>query len=869
MREYFILFLVVLGFYWGVGASGSKSISGVNPPRWGVWNVTQPTIVENEVLMINGSINITSQLTLRNSILIMSNFSAETTDDIYVHGKLVLENSTIKSSSASYLYEIYAYEGSIIELSSSKIQNCYELETYGSVFNSSNNNTLYVKYLSFYDESSVKFGSNTEINTYKVEIVDSNLDAKNCDIINDDEIVFNNITGHIYHIHIDTNELTMVSSPCINIESSQVDINLDIYISGANVTISSTTVSANNLIFYGDNLTIKNCDLTFRYYAYGMYLDDTSLITGSTITSEGSPTAIRIADDDVKIRNNRIHGSVDIYRDCANVVIESNTIIARRQHIAMKIYDVDVQNILISENSIYNGSILVLEDDLVDMAEYTVSGNTINDLSVLWWVSENLKTIKDVNYGELILVGCRNITIRNVSTYGINIVSCGNITMEKIVSSGGYAGLYVDGDIGGAIIVRNSTFIHNYYGAYLHYSCPINITYSAFVLNEYHGIYDSSTPLTVHNSTFSLNRDVGLYCASININATYNWWGSELGPELTATGDPYDPEELYSSSYIAYSPYLSEPVVSPDTQEPTLISTSPANHSFVSGTFIISVNATDNTEIDRVEIYVDSNIIAILRTPPYQTQYTPEIEKEYTITINIYDIFGNLKSVKIYVIYNLPPTINIISPTAVYLRGIVQIIVNATDSSGLSWVAVYLNGSLLDNMTAAPYIFTWNTSKYDDGYYLIRAIACDSFGLTAEDMLGVYVDNAPPIIYSVNVSQEGNIVVVRVNASDNLSGVSKVVVYYSTDGEIWNHVNASLENNLWVARIAIPSENNVTVSLRIVVTDYAGNIAEEMISYTIVRQKEEKFNWLLIALIIVVIVIIAIIVLKRFGFGKG
>lgn len=59
--------------------------------------------------------------------------------------------------------------------------------------------------------------------------------------------------------------------------------------------------------------------------------------------------------------------------------------------------------------------------------------------------------------------------------------------------------------------------------------------------------------------------------------------------------------------------------------------------------------------------------------------------------------------------------------------------ISASDAgSGIAFVEIYINASLVSNMTEAPFQYEWNTSEYENGFYVIVASAIDCAGNAAE-----------------------------------------------------------------------------------------------------------------------------------------
>ncbi|MEX0569464.1 MAG: right-handed parallel beta-helix repeat-containing protein, partial [Candidatus Njordarchaeota archaeon] len=114
-------FLVVVS---GSRASSIKTITGDTPPKNGDWIISNPTVVENEVLIINGSILIQDggSLKLIDSIIYMNLTSdGEHRIEVYGGGSLTVINSTITAYNTSNNYYIVVDFNASLNISDSNI----------------------------------------------------------------------------------------------------------------------------------------------------------------------------------------------------------------------------------------------------------------------------------------------------------------------------------------------------------------------------------------------------------------------------------------------------------------------------------------------------------------------------------------------------------------------------------------------------------------------------------------------------------------------------------------------------------------------------------------------------------------------------
>ena len=92
------------------------------------------------------------------------------------------------------------------------------------------------------------------------------------------------------------------------------------------------------------------------------------------------------------------------------------------------------------------------------------------------------------------------------------------------------------------------------------------------------------------------------------------------------------------------------------------------------------------------------------------------------------------------------PTVSITSPSSGSVSGTVQITVAASDDTGVSSVAFYIDGTLAASDTGAPYSLAWNSAEHANGTAQLVARAYDSAGNEGVSQpVAVTVDNPAPV----------------------------------------------------------------------------------------------------------------------------
>ncbi|OYT51821.1 hypothetical protein B6U66_03315 [Candidatus Bathyarchaeota archaeon ex4484_135] len=197
----------------------------------------------------------------------------------------------------------------------------------------------------------------------------------------------------------------------------------------------------------------------------------------------------------------------------------------------------------------------------------------------------------------------------------------------------------------------------------------VNISWCSIHDNNGSGLFFSTgCRAEVHYCDIYGNAGCGAwnYLNESYVNATYNWWASPDGPEVLGIKDlpdRYSPEEVCEA--VLYEPWLTEPVLTPDT-EPPILSVAWPSPGWASGQVIISVNATDGgVGMEKVELYVDGSLACTDYEPPYELTWdtTAYPDGNHTLEVVAYDRFLNHAGEETTIgTDNTPPSIG--EPTA-------------------------------------------------------------------------------------------------------------------------------------------------------------------------------------------------------------
>jgi phosphatidylserine/phosphatidylglycerophosphate/cardiolipin synthase-like enzyme len=180
-----------------------------------------------------------------------------------------------------------------------------------------------------------------------------------------------------------------------------------------------------------------------------------------------------------------------------------------------------------------------------------------------------------------------------------------------------------------------------------------------------------------------------------------------------------------------------------DTESPVAAIVAPAGGATLAGIANVTVQATDNVAVTRVELFVgpaSAGTSAVTSTPFGVAWDTRTVTNgSYALTARVSDAAGNVAvTPPITVSVNnapaadtVPPGATITSPAnGATLKGVATVTVAASDDVGVTGVELRVGGSTVATSasTSTPYSISWDTSGLADGPYTLQARALDAAG---------------------------------------------------------------------------------------------------------------------------------------------
>ena len=275
-----------------------------------------------------------------------------------------------------------------------------------------------------------------------------------------------------------------------------------------------------------------------------------------------------------------------------------------------------------------------------------------------------------------------------------------------------------------------------------------------------------------------------------------------------------------------------------DSIHPNVVIIEPASGQTVSGDVFIDALATDNSEIDRVEFFINTDLAHIDSIGPdynytWNTDTFPD-DQDYIISLIGYDLVENEGPSTPITVHldnydNISPSGSILYPYAGQsVSEIETISVYAEDNDEVSQVEFYIDNVLVNTDTEEPYEYDWDTStEAEDLNHIVGAKIADLSGNIFEvPSISVYVNNIPndtsPPIVVISSPTNGQTVAGTVNftvlANDD-SGIS--LVEFFIDGESIATTEEAPYTYLWDTTLG----HNDPHALSARAVDVAGNIS--------------------------------------------
>jgi hypothetical protein len=271
------------------------------------------------------------------------------------------------------------------------------------------------------------------------------------------------------------------------------------------------------------------------------------------------------------------------------------------------------------------------------------------------------------------------------------------------------------------------------YGAFVDISAPGHNIITTARGGTYWYCWGTSlaTPIVAATAALILSKRPDFTPAQVD--ATLKSTATDLGS--------YGPDVYFGAGRVnAAAAVLKAASATADTTRPTAAIAYPTGGT-VHGTVTVSVNASDNVRVARVELRVNGKLIGTDTASPWQFSWNTASMPNGSayLTATSYDAAGNATtSATVWVMVSnstttlvkdtTPPSVSFVSPTGGSVSGTIKVSISATDNVGVKRVDFLVNTALVATTNVGPYTFNWNTTTVRNGSATLTAKAYDAAG---------------------------------------------------------------------------------------------------------------------------------------------
>ncbi|OPY31886.1 MAG: hypothetical protein A4E32_01490 [Methanomassiliicoccales archaeon PtaU1.Bin124] len=231
---------------------------------------------------------------------------------------------------------------------------------------------------------------------------------------------------------------------------------------------------------------------------------------------------------------------------------------------------------------------------------------------------------------------------------------------------------------------------------------------------------------------------------------------------------------------------------------PTVAIKTPTSGATVGGVISVTADAagTGGRTIATVTLSVDGASAGTLTAAPYSWSVDTYLLNKgaHTLNVTATDSIGQVASSVISVtVNNDAPALSITSPTnGTIVSGSILIQVSATTATGSPSVTMFIDGTSIGTISAAPYQWTVDTTTLTDGVHMWSFEAVSSKGNSSKSSLTLTVSNQGPTISLIApTSLTGLTGMVNITAqATGTAGINNTKLYL--DGKLLNQSSSGL-----------------------------------------------------------------------------
>ncbi len=499
------------------------SISGIAPPSSGDWIINDTTIINEEELIINGSIIIKSggALILKNSVLYMKLSSdGEFKIEALTGSNLTIINSKITAYDPRYNYYIKIDDGALFSLIDSEISYAgynwgFEGDLSGLWINTDN---YTVRGSKFYKNFVGLVAYSCENATIENNLINDSLSMAMYIKSSSNITLLNNI------VQGGGNGIRVVSSSNITIANSNITgtyewgIELE---NSYNVSIIDSMIT--QTYYYGlylvnsENNTIQNNNIS--YNSYGIFItsnsNNNSLISNLIENNQNHGIHVAVSNNNSLISNDiRNNGGFGVYLEGSRFSVIRNNDFTNDGLFVYNSYDNNVE-----DNKVNGKPLVYLENEVDITISYAGQVILINSLDILIIAVDCSSADVGIELWRTNSSSIYNSVIKN-NIYGIYMYETDdNSVFSSTISGSSDKGIYIyKSDYP---YIHNTVFNSNIFGVYASETWLLYIENNSFFNNDVGAALLGTNHSEIKENNFDGNND-GLKLTNSNDNDIIN-----------------------------------------------------------------------------------------------------------------------------------------------------------------------------------------------------------------------------------------------------------------------------------------------------------------------------------------------------------
>ncbi len=333
------------------------------------------------------------------------------------------------------------------------------------------------------------------------------------------------VDAEIYGIYIDDaadGTVTVTNNTC-----NTVNYGIYLYSSrSSTVTNNTCRYNSNRGIYlrYSDYSTIVNNTCSNNNWGIYFSSSSSSTVTNNTCSTSDYGIYLRYSDYSTIVNNTCNNNNRGIYLSSSGNSTVTNNTCNNNNWDGIVLYSSGSSTM--TNNTFTNCGLKISEDSIDAYLSDTVESNWVNGKKLGFYTNLESTIISEPIYGQLILVNCTNVTVRdqiiNNATTGLYLYSCTySIIANNTCSNNNWVGISLSSS-GNSTIANNTCSDNSMDGISLYYSGSSMVINNTCISNGDDGISLSSSNNYTITNNMCINSDCGISLSSSDYSTIFN-----------------------------------------------------------------------------------------------------------------------------------------------------------------------------------------------------------------------------------------------------------------------------------------------------------------------------------------------------------